>query len=229
MTEEQENRKQYLIAGAIFLVASLAILWFVLNLYFDRWGIGGFAPSPYLPYPLMAHSPSENAGYWSWLIDLYLLVGIPIVVVIMGEGFLIMWKYRDRPDLPDPEDKIHEDRVPTSNRGRSSRSLLYVNIFVAILLFSLTAYSLPLNNMLLGTPSDPAGTPTLTVMVEAYQWGWTFQYPNHYNSTDSAVLPLNTQIIFKVYSIDVMHDFAIPALKVKVDAYPGHTNTAWTV
>ena len=44
----------------------------------------------------------------------------------------------------------------------------------------------------------------------------------------TAEFPVNTTIIFRVTSLDVMHEFSIPTFKVKVDAFPGVWNTIWT-
>jgi cytochrome c oxidase subunit 2 len=225
-TVNGKARRDLLAGGLIMLAATLILLWFVANLYFDRWGIGGFQMSPFLPYPVVS-GPSLNYDHWLGLLLVYLAFGIPIAVVAIGEVFLVAWKWRARPGHPAPSDGLQENIIPTSRRGKGSRTLLTVNILVAVLLFSLAVYSLPINSLLLGQPPDPPNT--LTVSVKAFQWGWTFIYPNGYSSTGSAILPTNEEIVFKVWSTDVMHDFAIPSLKVKVDAYPDHNNTAWTI
>lgn len=218
-------RRDLLVGGLIILAATLIVLWFMTNLYFDRWGIGGFQMGPFLPYPVV-NGPSYNYDHWLGLLDVYLAIGIPIGAVSIGEVFMIGWKWRDRPGRGEPLNPIRENLIPVVRKD-SKRTLLKINVMVAILLFSLTVYSLPVNSMLLGPPPDPPSS--LTISVKAFQWGWTFIYPDGYSSTGSATVPLNEEIIFNVWSTDVMHDFAIPALKVKVDAFPDHNNTAWTI
>ena len=38
------------------------------------------------------------------------------------------------------------------------------------------------------------------------------------------VLPVDTHVRFVVTSVDVLHDFAVPALGIKIDACPGRLN-----
>ena len=42
------------------------------------------------------------------------------------------------------------------------------------------------------------------------------------------VLPVDTNIRIQITAADVLHAFAIPALGIKKDAIPGHTNETWT-
>jgi cytochrome c oxidase subunit 2 len=45
----------------------------------------------------------------------------------------------------------------------------------------------------------------------------------------SIVLPVDTHVRFVVTSADVLHDFAVPALGLKVDAAPGRLNQISTL
>jgi len=64
--------------------------------------------------------------------------------------------------------------------------------------------------------------------IEVYgqMWHWTFKYPNGVE-TDSLFLPLEKNIKVFIHSKDVDHSFYVPAFRVKKDAIPGRTNTAW--
>lgn len=225
--KDRTKRGQYLVIGGMTAGITLILLWMITNFYFDRWGIATFTPAPFLPVRVAPGSPSYTYGIWLGLFEIYAVIGIPIAAIVIAEFFHTMWKFRDRPGMKDAPDKITEGRIPDRNRGRNSRTLLYTNLIIAALLFSLVAYSMPINAILLGPP--PSDPDSITVEVIGHQWYWEFIYPDNTSMDGKAVLPINQEIIFKVTSADVMHDFAIPNLKVKVDAYAGHWNTVYTI
>jgi cytochrome c oxidase subunit 2 len=67
---------------------------------------------------------------------------------------------------------------------------------------------------------------TYIIDVTGQMWHWTFKYPNGVE-LDSLYLPLNKDIKVFIRSKDVDHSFYVPAFRVKKDAIPGRTNTAW--
>ena len=89
----------------------------------------------------------------------------------------------------------------------------------------------------------------LTVKVIGKQWYWTYEYPDNGDftfdailvekedledpslyllATDNAmVLPVDTNIKFLVTASDVLHNFAMPAMGIKMDAVPGRLNETW--
>ncbi len=58
------------------------------------------------------------------------------------------------------------------------------------------------------------------VTVVASQWNWQFEYPDGETSND-LVLPVDTQILLRMYSQDVIHSFWVPEFRVKQDILPG--------
>jgi cytochrome c oxidase subunit 2 len=82
------------------------------------------------------------------------------------------------------------------------------------------------------TPANnqPNLTKALVVNVTGQQWAWTFQYPDDQNvSSANLVVPIDRPIYFNVTSKDVIHDFWIVELGIKIDANPGAvTNTGVT-
>jgi cytochrome c oxidase subunit 2 len=94
-------------------------------------------------------------------------------------------------------------------------------------------------------------SPSLTVKVVGHQWYWSYELcdfvdeagePIEYDSyiipeTDledgqlrilevdnRVVLPVDTHVRFVVTGADVIHDFAVPSLGLKIDACPGRLN-----
>ncbi len=58
------------------------------------------------------------------------------------------------------------------------------------------------------------------VTVVASQWNWRFEYPDG-ETSNTLVLPLDTQILLRMYSNDVIHSFWVPEFRVKQDILPG--------
>ena len=98
---------------------------------------------------------------------------------------------------------------------------------------------------------DEVTDPSLSVVAEGHQWYWSYEYPDFLNSEgdniefdsylvpepdlekgglrmlevdNRVILPEITHTRFIVTAADVIHSFAIPALGVKCDAYPGRLN-----
>ncbi|KON71389.1 MAG: Cytochrome c oxidase subunit 2 precursor [Candidatus Hodgkinia cicadicola] len=95
---------------------------------------------------------------------------------------------------------------------------------------------------------DEINKPLLTLKIIGHQWYWSYEYSDFLNiEFDSyikpqneilirefrllevdnrTVLPFNTQIRLLISSFDVIHSWAIPSMRIKVDAVPGRLNQA---
>lgn len=91
----------------------------------------------------------------------------------------------------------------------------------------------------------------MTIKVTGHQWYWSYQYPDNGNiEFDSnivqdadikdgqirllevdnrVVLPVDTKIRIQTTGADVIHNWAIPAFGIKIDAVPGRLNEGWTM
>lgn len=95
--------------------------------------------------------------------------------------------------------------------------------------------------------------PAMTVKVTGHQWFWEYEYADFLNEENEAInfdsymkdesilekgqlrmlevdnpllLPIDTHIRFVITAADVLHDWALPSLSLKVDACPGRLNQA---
>lgn len=100
---------------------------------------------------------------------------------------------------------------------------------------------------------DEVIDPAMTVKVTGHQWYWEYEYADFLNEENETinfdsymkdeasleegelrmlevdnpvVLPVDTHIRFIITGADVLHDWAVPALALKVDANPGRLNQA---
>lgn len=89
----------------------------------------------------------------------------------------------------------------------------------------------------------------LTIKTTGYQWYWSYEYPDHGGfeyfsnmieeedlapgqprllATDTkVVVPVDTNVRLIVTAADVIHNWAMPAFGVKMDAIPGRLNETW--
>lgn len=75
-----------------------------------------------------------------------------------------------------------------------------------------------------GLRNVPEGA--LEVKGTARMWSWQFEYPN--GRKDSKLyVPINTPIKVELHSVDVLHNFFVPAFRIKRDTVPGMDNYIW--
>ena len=70
---------------------------------------------------------------------------------------------------------------------------------------------------------------TLDIYVVGKQWMWKVQQPNGLKEINELHVPVGRNIRLTLASEDVIHDFFVPAFRVKMDVIPGnnHYNTMW--
>ena len=68
---------------------------------------------------------------------------------------------------------------------------------------------------------------TLDLYVIGKQWMWKVQQPNGRREINELHVPVGRDVKLILASEDVIHDFFVPAFRVKMDAVPGRYNTMW--
>src|SRR3954471_10722257 len=73
-----------------------------------------------------------------------------------------------------------------------------------------------------------AATRELRMQVTGEQFAWTFTYPKNVTggknlTTNELYLPTGRSVDFRIRAKDVLHDFWVPAFRMKMDAVPGIT------
>jgi cytochrome c oxidase subunit 2 len=68
---------------------------------------------------------------------------------------------------------------------------------------------------------------TLDIYVVGKQWMWKLQQPTGRKEINELHIPVNRNIKLILGSEDVIHDFYVPAFRVKMDVVPGRYNTMW--
>jgi cytochrome c oxidase subunit 2 len=70
--------------------------------------------------------------------------------------------------------------------------------------------------------SDP-----LTINVIAKQWMWKIEYPGGQREINALHIPTDRDVQLLLTSEDVIHDFGVPAFRVKRDVLPGRYEALW--
>jgi cytochrome c oxidase subunit 2 len=68
---------------------------------------------------------------------------------------------------------------------------------------------------------------TLDIYVIGKQWMWKVQQPTGLKEINELHVPVGRNVRLILASEDVIHDFSVPAFRVKMDVVPGHYNTMW--
>ncbi|HKG03163.1 MAG TPA: cytochrome c oxidase subunit II [Conexibacter sp.] len=146
------------------------------------------------------------------LYDVLMIVSIPIFVLVMTVILYSAWAFRMRPG------QENEDGPPIHGNTRLE---VFWTAIPAIILVSLCSYAYAVLNDIEKVRADE-----LVVKVHAIQFAWTFEYPQADGRpvvSNQLYLPKDKPVRFDIDSQDVLHDFWVPAFRVKIDAVPGIT------
>ena len=68
---------------------------------------------------------------------------------------------------------------------------------------------------------------SMEIVVVGKQWMWKVQHPEGVREINELHVPIGVNIRISLGSEDVIHDFFMPAFRVKMDAVPGKMTTMW--
>lgn len=146
------------------------------------------------------------------LYDVLMIVSIPIFVLVMTVILYSVWAFRMRPG------QENQDGPPVHGNTRLE---VFWTAIPAILLVSLCSYAYAVLNDIEKKHPDE-----LVVKVHAIQFAWSFEYPGANGRavvSNQLYLPKDKPVRFDIDTKDVLHDFWVPAFRVKIDAVPGIT------
>jgi cytochrome c oxidase subunit II len=144
------------------------------------------------------------------LYNVLMIVSIPIFVLVLTVVLYSVWAFRMRPG------QELEDGPPIHGNTRLE---VFWTAIPAIILVSLCSYAYAVL-----TDVEKTHANELHVKVHAVQFAWTFEYPQAGGRTVTSpqlYLPKDRPVRFDIDSQDVIHDFWVPAFRVKIDAVPG--------
>lgn len=141
--------------------------------------------------------------------------------------------------------RYNEKANPTP--GKFSHNTLIEVLWTGIPVLILVVIAIPSFKLLYQQDVIPESD--FTIKVTGNQWNWTYEYPDHGEfdfiasmvqeddlqpgqlrnlSTDlPIVVPAGATVRMEVTASDVIHNWAMPAFGIKMDAIPGRLNETW--
>jgi cytochrome c oxidase subunit 2 len=184
--------------------------------------------------PPGGHSPNAddiNTLYW-----VLLVIGIVLLLAINGALIALVMRFR-------------------SERGREPRRLVVrrpaqvgtAAVFALLALIVFVVGVVETHNAKKVEASGPDGlqasslitaqkgltvpvggnTSPLEIKACGQQWIWRYEYPDGTYSYYELVVPVDTAVVLKLCSTDVVHRWYVPGLSGKFDATPGESNQTW--
>jgi cytochrome c oxidase subunit II len=131
--------------------------------------------------------------------------------LIFSVIFYFMIKYRRR--SPDERPKAIEGSFPLEVLWTAIPTLIVAVIFV----WSSTLY--------FRNAEPPKGS--MEIFVTGKQWMWKVEHPEGQREINELHVPLGRPVKLTITSEDVIHDFFVPAFRVKKDVLPGRFTSLW--
>ncbi|MED5368673.1 MAG: cytochrome c oxidase subunit II [Pseudomonadota bacterium] len=163
--------------------------------------------------------------------DFLLILMTAITVFVLGLMVYVMLRFNAK-----------ANPVPS----KTSHNTLIEVVWTVIPILILLVIAVPSFRLLYDQATPEAD---MTIKATGYQWYWGYEYPDHGDiafdalmleddelqpgqprllTTDNAVVvPVDTTVRVLVTAADVIHNWAMPAFGVKMDAYPGRLNETW--
>ena len=163
---------------------------------------------------------SKQADSIDTLWDVLVIISVPIFVIVTCVVLYSVHRFRMQPgeeDLDGPP--IH---------GNTKLEVVWTAI-PAIIIAGLVIYAWSVLRDIERVPAAAAET-EMKVIVHGVQFAWTFEYPGMGPGgkpvmTTQLFVPKGRSVKFYVKTADVLHDFWVPAWRMKIDAVPGITTS----
>jgi cytochrome c oxidase subunit II len=113
------------------------------------------------------------------------------------------------------------DEVPVQIHGDLGLELTWI-VIPAIIVAVMFVWGAKLFILLARPPRD-----AVHVYIVGKQWMWKIQHPGGAEEIDMLHIPVGEPVECILTSQDVIHDFSVPAFRVKKDALPDRYTTVW--
>ncbi len=159
-------------------------------------------------FPDQASTIAGPVDYLAWFI-LGLCVFFSTLTAILLIYFAIRYRRRS------------EDYVPASVHGSRRMEVGWMTsmFLLTLVMFGWSLY------LYIGMQRPPDDA--MEVYVVGKQWMWKVQHPDGQREINELHVPLGKPVKLTMASEDVIHDFYIPAFRVKQDVVPGRSTYLW--
>lgn len=159
---------------------------------------------PMLPETASTFAAKVDPLFWALTIFVTLFT-----IAIMAIFIFLGMKYRQTPGRKSK----HSESMAIELIWSGIPAVIAVGIFVwgAIIYFDYA--NIPAN--------------TYDISVVGKQWMWKLQHPNGRREVNQLTVPVGQPVKLTMTSQDVLHDFYVPAFRVKQDVIPARYTTLW--
>jgi len=164
-----------------------------------------------LGFPLFPEQASTLAGRVDALFFFLIAVSVFFAALICILIVVFAIKYRRR----------REDDRPPAIHGNLRLEIVWTTMPLALTMI-MFIWGAKLYFVTFYPPDD-----ALEISVVAKQWMWKVQHPEGQSEIDELHVPAGRPIKLVMTSQDVIHDFFVPAFRVKKDVLPGRYTTVW--
>ncbi len=164
-----------------------------------------------LIFPLKPQQASTFSVAWDHLFYFLTAITVFFSALIFAAIFIFAIKYRRR----------SKDEIPRQIEGNLKLELIWT-IIPALLCVVMFVWA---SRLFIENSIPPAAS--TEVFVVAKQWMWKVQHPEGPREINDLHVPVGVPIKLTMTSEDVIHDFAVPAFRIKRDVVPGMYSTEW--
>ncbi len=154
---------------------------------------------------------TTSAAEVDYLILALFLTSCAILALVFGLIWRYMIKYRAGSDI-----------IRGAIAGKTWRLETAWTVATLLIFFGLFIWGADLYVRLFQPPSD-----ALKIYVIGKQWMWKIEHQGGQREINALHLPVGRPIQLVMTSEDVIHDFSIPAFRIKHDVLPGRYETLW--
>ena len=159
----------------------------------------------------MLEAASANAREVDWLLVSMLAISLLVLALVLGLMLVFVVRYRHDSPL---------DRGQVAQKTWRIEVAWTVATLVAF--FGLFIWGADLFVRIYEPRPDP-----LTINVIGKQWMWKVEYPGGQREIDALHIPTDRNVQLLLTSEDVIHDFGLPAFRLKRDVLPGRYEALW--
>jgi cytochrome c oxidase subunit 2 len=161
-----------------------------------------------LPYEDSSYATSVDAIFVSLLL---LCSGITLAVFAVLIGFCIRYRKGSK-----------ADRTNYPSEGKQIGIELTWIVIPLVIFIGLFIWAGNVYYEMFSPPSDG-----LAIYVIGKQWMWKIEHAGGQREINQLHIPVNRNIVLTLTSQDVIHDFDVPAFRVKHDVLPGRYVRMW--
>lgn len=154
---------------------------------------------------------TTSAPEVDYLVGALLLISCAVLALVFGLMLLYVFKYR-------ADSSIDRGALPE----KTWRLETLWTVATLLVFFGLFVWGADLYVRLFQPPAN-----AMKVYIIGKQWMWKVEYPGGQREINALHLPVGRPVELVMTSEDVIHDFSIPAFRIKHDVLPGRYETLW--